>query len=86
MKWNEMSVFHKLVAAFGMLSALAYLVLSGLRFAGILTAVQPVSYLLWGGFCLSQGILQWNTRRKLSVVWFVISGFYALFAMASLFI
>ena len=86
MKWQEASMFYRIVIVVGFLCALASLILSFFDLMDILAGIDVITKSLWGVFGLSQGIIYWKTRRKLAIFWFILSGLYSLLSIAYLFI
>lgn len=85
MKWNELSLFHKVNYVVGLLCALAYLILSILSLMDILTDTRTVAYILLSVFWLSLGVRDWKERRTSAIVSFVFAGFLILVGIAFLF-
>ena len=86
MQWKEASTFYRIVIVVGFLCALASLILSFVNLMDILAGIDMIAKLLWGIFCLSQGIIYWKTRRILAIFWFVLGGLYFLLSIVHLFI
>ena len=75
MKWNEMSVFCKVVYVIRLLCTLAYAVIGVLFIAGTLPNLYrlPVAWALWGSIWLSECVIIWSNQRKLAILPLVIA-------------
>lgn len=70
MKWNEMSVFQRVIHVLGLVCALIYLALVVLFIADVLPSVYEYALpsALFGCAWLSQAIILWKARRRSAII------------------
>ena len=69
MKWNKMSVFHKITAVVSTLCAVAYIYISVFSIFGLLPSVHtiPWAQALFGISWVGSAILYWKKMRILAI-------------------
>lgn len=85
MKGKNLSVFHKVVTAVGIVCAVAYLCIGVCSVAGLLPSLSrlPYAHFLFGVLWFCQGILNWKTHRVLAGFDFAIGAAYLFLGFAA---
>ena len=79
MKWNEMSVFRKVVSIIWILCLIAGITLTVLDAMNIVASIDILEDIIDCALCLFAGIICWKKKSLLPIVLFALSGLKFIF-------